>query len=128
MKNDTLRKLKILFLIIAIIMVLSSLIIYIINNQKQRTVKEMANKILSSAEYYAIGQIMDGNIKDVIINFPDNDLLDIRGNLPKNGYVKITTDSRIEILYHYNGYCVSKSFDEVDNSLKKMTEEECLAK
>lgn len=126
MKNSSIRKLKILFLIIVIIIIIFSLVFYIINNQQQRTVKEMANKILSSAEYYAISQMMDGNVKDVIVKFPDNNLLDIRGKLPKTGYVKITADSRIEILYYYNGYCVSKSFDEFDNSFKKMNEEECL--
>jgi len=128
MVSGKLRNFGILLLMVLIITILLSLIIYIINNQQQRTVKEMANKILSSAEYYAISQIMEGNIKDVIVNFPDNDILDIRGNLPKNGYIKITADSRIEILYHYNGYCVSKSFDEFDNSFKRISEQKCLNK
>jgi len=127
MKNNKFRNIfKILLLIILIITILSAFIFYIINNQRQRTVKEMANKILSAAEHYAISQIMSGNMKDTIINFPDNDLLEIRGNLPKDGYIKIMSDSRIEILYHYNGYCVSKTLDEFDNSFKKISKDKCL--
>lgn len=125
--NDSKKNIgKIILIVIIIIMVLFGLVFYIISKQQQRTVKEMANKILSSAEYYAIGQIMEGNVKDVIVNFPDDNLLNIRGNMPKCGYVKITADSKIEILYHYNGYCVSKSFDETDNSIKKISKQECL--
>lgn len=117
---------KIGALTIALIAVLFLFCFYAINKQKQRTVKEMANKILSSAEYYAIGQIMDNDVHDVIINFPDNHILDIRGNLPKSGYVKITSDSKIEILFHYNGYCVSKGLNDIDNKFKKISKKECL--
>ena len=127
MKNITMKEVrKICLIAIAIIVVFALFCLYAIDKQKQRAVIEMADKILSSAEHYAMGQIMDNNYYNVVSTFPDNNLLNIKGNLPENGYVKILEDSRIEILFHYNGYCVSKSLDELDNSFKKMSKDDCL--
>ena len=128
MKNfKTKGFLKILGILLSLAIILFLLCYYAISKQQQRTVIEMANKIQSSAEYYAMMQIMDNNVKEVVINFPDN-TLDIKGTLPKNGYVRITTDTRIEMLYYYNGYCVSKSLNENTSKFTKTSENECLKK
>ena len=120
--------LKIIGIIVVITLILLICCNYAISKQKQRTVREMANKIQSSAEYYVMMQNMDNNLKETTINLAEENLLDIKGTIPKNGYVKITMDSKIEILYHYNGYCVSKSLNENNVKFNKMTEKECLKK
>jgi len=89
MVSGKLRNFGILLLMVLIITILLSLIIYIINNQQQRTVKEMANKILSSAEYYAISQIMEGNIKDVIGKWNAQDLVANRERATKEILFKL---------------------------------------
>lgn len=126
MKNSTLREIcKIGLIILVIAGLFVSLCLYAYNKQKQRAVVEMADKILSASEHYAIMQIMDHNVRNVTINIAEDDELGLRGNVPKNGYVKILTDASIEIRFHYNGYCVTKSFDEFTNKFEKISEEEC---
>ena len=117
-------KIGLIIFIIVLIFLLICLLVY--GKQKQRAVIEMADKVLTASEHYAILQIMDNNVKDVTINFPNDNSLDIRGNIPQNGYVKILSDSRIEIRFHYNGYCVTKSLDEFDNKFEKISKEKCL--
>lgn len=125
MRKGILKVIGIIFVITLILLICCN---YVISKQKQRTVREMANKIQSSAEYYIMMQNMDNNIKEVTVNFPNDNLLDIKGTIPKNGYIKITMDSKIEILYHYNGYCVSKSVNENNSKFAKTSENECLKK
>ena len=126
MKNSTLREIcKIGLIILVIAGLFASLCLYAYNKQKQRAVVEMADKILSASEHYAIMQIMDHNVRNVTINIAEGDELGLRGNVPKNGYVKILTDASIEIRFHYNGYCVTKSFEEFDNKFEKISEEKC---
>lgn len=126
MKNSTLKEWAKIGLIILIALALfASLCLYAFNKQKKRAVVEMADKILTASEHYAIMQIMDNNVRNVTINIAEDDELGLRGNIPKNGYIKILTDASIEIRFHYNGYCVTKSFDEFTNKFEKTSEEKC---
>ena len=126
MRNSTLRELgKIGLIILVIAGLFISLCLYAFNKQNQRATVEMADKILTASEHYAIMQIMDNDVRNVTINIAEDDELGLRGNIPKNGYVKILTDASIEIRFHYNGYCVTKSFDEFTNKFEKISEEKC---
>jgi len=118
--------LKISLIVFTIVFLFALICLFIYSKQKQRAVIEMADKVLTASEYYAMVQIMDNNAYDATISFPNDNLLDIRGNIPQNGYVKILSDSRIEIRFYYNGYCVTKSFDEFDNKIVKTSKDKCL--
>ena len=126
MRKSLKEIIKIGLIVLVITGIFAALCLYAYNKQRQRAVIEMADKVLTASEHYAILQIMDNNVKDVTINFPNDNSLDIRGNIPQNGYVKILSDSRIEIKFHYNRYCVTKCLNENNNKFKKIIKEECL--
>lgn len=118
-----LRILGISFGMIIMVILIS---LYIIENQSKLSLKELSNKIVSSAEYYVVGKMIEGTSSELLVTFPNNQFLGIRGNVPKNGYLKINKEGKIELKFHEAGYCINKEIGFSEPEITKMSKNECL--
>lgn len=118
-----LRILGISFGMILLVIIIS---LCIIENQAKLSLKELSNKILSSAEYYVVGRMIEGDSLELLVTFPNNQFLGIKGNVPKNGHLKINTAGEIELKFHEAGYCINKEISFSEPEITKMSQSKCL--
>ncbi|MBE6144141.1 MAG: hypothetical protein E7169_01010 [Firmicutes bacterium] len=126
MKQITLKDIiKIIGIGTFITLIIGIFCLIIINKQTKNTVKEMANKVLTASDYYIANQMLENNLQEVTIYFPDNDTLKIQGNLPKEGYIKIYNNHQTEMKFYHKGYCVTKKTNENNFKIEKTKKKEC---
>lgn len=129
MKNFTLKGIITIFIMAVVFGVVAIFVSSsIVSKQKEENAKEMGNKVLLTANHYIMQRFMQNNSSAIEVKFPSNTDLDIKGDLPENGYLRINIQDQVEMKFHYAGYCVSKNFADSKNKVEKLSEKDCLNK
>jgi len=118
-KGFTLVELLAVIVILAIISLIATpMIMGVIEKSKKGAFKSSVNGILSSIEYSTLEDI------EKMYYFPNNEL-EIKGEQPTGGYIKINSDGDSNILVYNNDYCVTKMIGSPNLKVENFKDSSC---
>ena len=131
-RGFTLIELLAVIVILAVIALIATpLIMGTITKAKKNAFIDTANGILKAGENYQAEQVMmtTGDVQDLTISDLANDTtLQYKGNKPKSGSMKITSDGKTAIAIWSGQFCAIKGLDDkkviVDDSIQ--SQEDCV--
>lgn len=136
-KGFTLIELLAVIVILAIIMLIAGpIILDLIDNSQKGAFKNTAYGIIEAGKYnYTNEIIQSSDIKAMSFSYvngvetsnPSGRKLDYKGDRPKTGAVLLNAEGQIAIAIHNGKYCASKNYMDVEATISKITENECLA-
>ena len=117
-KGFTLIELLAVIVILAIIALIAvPVIMDIISSAKKSAFEDTAYGLISAGEmYYAQALLNDGMTEDVTFTFSEEGVspsgLSVKGNIPTEGSMKITTDGKVSLAISNGETCITKGYED----------------
>ena len=130
-KGFTLIELLAVIVVLAILMVIAiPLVLNTIEDAKKGAFKSSAYGMVKAAELEYTKQVMQGNqVNEIIYTYEDGEEtssigkeLEIKGDKPKNGEIRINKEGEVALAIHDGTYCAKKNYKEEEIEITEVSE------
>ncbi len=133
-RGFTLIEMLAVIVVLALIMVIAvPLVLKTIEGVKQGAFKNSAYAMVKAAELEYAKQVLQGTFEEIIYTYENgeetssiNKELEIKGEKPKNGEIRINKEGEIALAIHDGTYCAEKGYGETEVIVTQKEINECI--